>query len=230
MSAQAEMLTNRHDILKEKGTIADSLLVDHLFENFMLYATANWNYGAAGAPGDLLGTSGSKTVACDNLAGAFTSLIKIADDKLKPNPGGRPYKNWFISRPELKCFDRKVTGNMGNPGAIGATNFNLGCHFSAHYFVKFGDKYYNPCLSTTYGREDGAVFMQTNLVMGSDNLRYAGTGKSIILLKQKQMAVPGFTSVFEIFSIFKDDIKKSLTPKDYDAAKRNPALRAAGLK
>ncbi len=230
MSAQAEMLTNKHDILKEKGTIADSVLVDHLFENFMLYATANWNYGAAGTAGDLLGTSGSKTVACDNLAAAFTSLIKIADDKLKPNPGGKPSKNWFIARPELKCFDSKVTGNMGNPGAMTASSFNLGCHFSAHYFVRFGDKFYDPCLATTYGREDGAVSMQTSLVMGSDNLRFAGNGRSIILLKQKQMAVPGFTSVFEILSIFKDDLKKSLSPKDYDAAKKNQVLRAAGLK
>ena len=227
MSAQAEMLTNKHDILKEKGTINASVLVDHLFENFMLYATANWNYAASGTTGDLLATTGPKTVACDNLATAFASLIKIADDKLKPE---RSSKNWFITRPELKCFDTKVKGNMGNPGALVAANFNLGCHFSAHYFVKCGDKYYDPCLASTYGSEDGPVSMQTRIVQNSDNLRFAGTGRTIILLKPKQMVIPGFSSVFEILSIYKDNLKKILSTKDYEAAKKNQTLVAAGLK
>ena len=227
MSARAEIFTNKHDILKEKGTVADSTLVDHLFENFMQYASANWSYSAS-APGqtvaDLLSTSGGKTVACDTLAGAFTRLIKEADEKLIPE--GKS-KNWFITRPDLKCFDGKVTGNMGNPDAV---IYNLGCHFSAHFFTKFGDKFYDPCLSTTYTKEDGAVLMETRLVAGTNNLRYAGIGRTVILLKPKQKVIPGFGSVVVVLSIYKDDIKKWLDKGEYEAVKKMPLFHAAGLK
>jgi hypothetical protein len=227
MSAKADILTNKHDILKEKGSISDAMLVDHLFDNFMQYISAHWHYHATPPnqnPIDLLGGSGAKTVNCDNLSAVFAALIRDIDDKLKP---AKASKNWFISKPALKNFDAKVTGNMGNPDA---TSFNLGCHFSAHYFVNFNGKYYDPCLSTTYNSETGAVFMETRLVPGTNNLRYAGTGNAIILLKPKQKVINGFGGVFEVLSIAKGDPKKRLDKKEYEAASKVPALKAAGLK
>ena len=124
-------------------------------------------------------------------------------------------------------IDGKVTGNMGNPDAV---IYNLGCHFSAHFFTKFGDKFYDPCLSTTYTKEDGAVLMETRLVAGTNNLRYAGIGRTVILLKPKQKVIPGFGSVVVVLSIYKDDIKKWLDKGEYEAVKKMPLFHAAGLK
>ena len=226
MSAQAEILANKHDILKEKGSVPDAVLVEHLFENFLQYASANWTYSATSgkqtAP-DLLAGSGAKTVACGTLREALKILIR---EQLKLEAKNAS-QNRFISRPNLKCFDSKVTGNMGKPGS---NDFSLGCFWSEHYFLESGGKFYDPCLSAIYAREDGPILARTTNVPNATHIVYAGFGRSTILMRSlPNRTAPGFGGVWEVFPIDKNEIKKLLNAKEYAAVKLIPALKNIGL-
>jgi hypothetical protein len=230
MSALAEILTNKNKIMEQKGIVPNSKLVDLLFENFLQYASANWNYSAQSGKqtaADLLSGTGSKNVACGTLREAFKLLIR---NELNLQAENQDINGYFISKPTLKCFDNKVTGNIANPGS---GFFNLGCHFSTHYFVKSEGKYYDPCLSTTYSSATEPILITTNLVMAftGGSLRYGGTGKSTVILRLiPGKTVPGFGSTWELFSLAKDNLSKKLTTKEYAALKATPALKSAGIK
>lgn len=228
MSAKAEILTHKHDILKQKNIVGNAKIIDLLFENFLDYASANWNYSAQSgnqtAP-DLLNGNGRKNVACGTLREAFKLLIR---NELNLEAANEDINGYFITKPTLKCFDPNVHGNIANPGS---TNFNLGCHFSAHYFVKSQGKYYDPCLTATYSRAEEPILIRTSPIAGTVNMRCGGTGAAMIVLRQiPNRVVPGFGTTWELFSLAKDDLKKKLTPQEYAAAKQNAMLKAAGLK
>jgi hypothetical protein len=229
MSAQAEILTTKHDVLKQKGSVPNSKLVDLLFENFLQYASANWSYSAQSGKQtatDLLSGSGPKNVACGTLREGFKLLIR---NELKLQADNEDINNYFISKPTLKCFDNKVSGNIGNPSS---GVFNLGCHFSTHYFVKSEGKYYDPCLSSIYSSATEPILINTSLITGfpGGSLRFGGTGKAIVILRLiPGRSVPGFGSTWELFSLFKDNIAKKLTSKEYAAVKLNPVIKAAGV-
>lgn len=228
MSAQSEILENKHDILKQKDILGAEKVLDMLFENFLAYASANWNYSAQSGKQtamDLLSGSGAKNVACGTLREAFKLLVR---EQLKLEAANEDINGYFITKPTLKCFDTKVTGNMANPGSH---VFNLGCHFSAHYFVKCGGKYYDPCLNTTYARADEPILMRSSPVPNAMTLRYAGSGRAVVLLRQLLgQSVTGFGTTWEVYSVTKDDLGRHLTPKEYAAAKAAPVLKGAGLR
>ena len=128
-------------------------LVDSLFTNFMYYAKANWNYIASARAGgeDLL--SGEATqVPCGGIATALKILIEELlglDVEYITLPG------YVWTRADKLCFDRRVRGNVSK--ATSAQLYNEGCLFNEHYFIKCGDKYYDPCLDSIYERETDAV-------------------------------------------------------------------------
>ncbi|GDX53270.1 hypothetical protein LBMAG27_23170 [Bacteroidota bacterium] len=135
----------------------------------------------------------------------------------------------FISKPNYKCFDTKVVGNMANPGS---TNFNLGCFFSGHFFVECENKFYDPCLSTIYSsKEEPILYKASTINTGAVPMYAFGSGKTVIILRQLLgTVVPGFETTFEVLSPFKDDLKKKLTAQQYAGALQNRVLMAAGIK
>ncbi|CAN5503530.1 hypothetical protein BH10BAC3_BH10BAC3_12220 [soil metagenome] len=229
MSAKDDILNNKYDILKEKGTISKSLLVDHLFENFVKYASANWQYvtqAGSQTADDLLSGTGMKSVACGTLRTAFITLVR---NDLQGMAAVADLNQYFISLPNLKCFDNNVTGNVANPGS---PFYTLGCHFSAHYFAESEGKFYDPCLSAIYATKEEPILIKTRIVTKSVEgaLRYGGVGRSTVILKRKVGVVPGFGSTWEMFSLFKDNVSKMLSAAEFAALKAQPELKAAGLK
>jgi hypothetical protein len=134
MSARQEILRNGHDIAALKGKVPASQLVDKLFENVVDYASQNWDYAAqpgAQSAEDLLAGTGRKSVACATLRTALKLMIKedVGDAAVESTD----LNDYFVTKLGLKCFDPKVHGNIGNHGS---NVYNLGCHFSTHYFLK----------------------------------------------------------------------------------------------
>ena len=198
-----------------------------LFAGFVGYAGENWNYaaqpGAQTAPA-LLGGDGPKTVACGTLREALKIMIR---EDLKLTATNTDINEYFISKPGLHCFDSKVKGNVGNHGS---PSFDLSCLFSTHYFVETGGKFYDACLTAVYTHRDGPIAHRTPLIIGSNHLRKAGKGRSLVVFKQiTGRTVPGFGSVWEILTL--DECKRPgvLSPKDFQAVKNDPDVKASRL-
>ncbi|MGD0632093.1 MAG: hypothetical protein ABR987_22405 [Terracidiphilus sp.] len=197
-----------------------------LFAGFVAYASAHWNYAAQPGPQkaqELLDGDGPKTVACGTLRDAIKIMMR-EDLHLTV----RDTENQrFLTKPALKCFDSKVKGKVGNHGS---TQFDLACYFSAHYFVETGGRFYDPCLMSVYDTSEGPIAHKTRLVIGSDDLRKAGTGKAMVFLRVLPgRTVPGFGEVREILVPAECKVKGLLSPKDYQAFKTDPDVIAAKL-
>ena len=202
-----------------------------LFASFVGYASVNWNYAATSGTQtahDLLTGDGPKNVACGTLREALKIMVR-GDFTAHPAENA-DINGFFLTKPGLACFDPKVKGNVGNRGA---TTFNLCCHFSTHYFMKVGAKFYNPCLTAVYTDIDGPVAHKTRVIQGV-NMRKAGTtgksgwGKAIIFIRViPGKTVPGFQSVYEILT--PAECKTALSPLEFAALKKDPDVMAAKL-
>ena len=233
MAAKTDILTFKHDIPALKTPTNGGTLVDKLFENFIGYAGANWKYAAqqgAQTAEDALDGTGTKTLACATIRKALQIMVR---DTLNVPTTNTDINEYFITRPGLKCFDPTVTGNVGSRGT-GA--FNLGCHFSTHYFLNCNGKFYDPCLTSVYGSADGPVMYKTFIVKGPlpsspsvPPIRKAGTGTSLMFFCLiPGRAVPGFGSVWEV--VKPAELKNVLSSNDYKIALTDPVVKAAGLK
>lgn len=198
-----------------------------LFAGFVGYAGANWHYsaqsGAQTAPA-LLAGDGTKNVACGTLREALKIMMR---EDLKLTAANADINEYFLTKPGLECFDPKVKGNVGN---LGATAFNLACHFSTHYFVESGGKFYDACLTAVYNNKDGPIAHRTRLIIGSTNLRKAGTGLALVILKQLMgRTVPGFGTVWEILTPAECKRAGVLSAQDLQALKNDPDVKAGKL-
>ncbi len=198
-----------------------------LFAGFVGYASAHWSYaaqpGAQKAP-ELLEGDGAKTVACGTLREAIKIMMR---EDLQLTARNADINERFLTKPSLSCFDPKVKGNVGNHGS---PNFNLACHFSTHYFVETGGKYYDPCLKAVYASESGPIAHKTSLVKNSNNMRKAGTGRSLIILKLLPgRSLPGFGEVWEILTPAECKAQGVLSAQDLQALKADPDIMAGKL-
>ena len=198
-----------------------------LFAGFVGYAAANWSYaaqsGAQKAP-DLLADEGAKFVACGTLREAFKIMLR---EDLNLTVANTDINDRFLTKPSLSCFDSKVKGNVGNRGS---PTFEAACHFSSHYFVETGGKYYDPCLMAVYTSPSGPIAHKTSLVKNSNNLRKVGTGKSLYILRiLPGRSVPGFGEVWEILTIAECKGRSVLSAQDLQALKVDPEIMAAKL-
>ena len=203
------------------GAMAD------LFAGFVGYASAHWSYaaqsGAQKAP-DLLDGEGTKMVACGTLREALKIIMR---DDLKLTARNADINERFLTKPSLQCFDAKVKGNVGNHGSA---TFDLACHFSTHYFVETEGKFYDPCLMAVYAMSDGPIAHKTSLIKNSNNLRKAGKGRSLVILKLLPgRTVPGFGEVWELLVPEECKRKGVLTPQDFQALKSDPDVVAGQL-
>jgi len=198
-----------------------------LFASFVGYAAENWNYSAqsgAQTAAGLLAGEGTKNVACGTLREALKIMMR---EDLSLTAVNTDINEYFLTKHGLTCFDPKVKGNVGNHGE---NKFDLACHFSTHYFVETGGKYYDACLTAVYGSPDGPIGHRTRLVMGSINLRKAGTGPSFVVFRQiPGRTVPGFGTVWEILT--PAECKKSgvLSATDLQALKNDPDVKVGKL-
>ncbi|VAW76496.1 hypothetical protein MNBD_GAMMA15-1622 [hydrothermal vent metagenome] len=176
-----------------------------LFGNFVGYANVNWKYSAqsgAQTAKNLLDGTGKKNVACGTLREAFKIMIR---EDLKLVAKNADVNGYFLTKPDLKCFDPSVKGNVGNQGK---QTFDLACHFSAHYFVQVAGKFYDPCLMAVYTSLEGPIAHRTSMIKGTyPYVRMAGDGKALVLLQHLPgKAVSGFQSVWRI--LLPKDLKK----------------------
>lgn len=233
MAAQVDILTFKHDIPTLLRAQAGATLVDKLFDNFIGYAGAHWKYAAqqgAQTAEDALAGDGAKTLACATIRKALKIML---NDVLATPSNNVDINEYFVTRPGLKCFDPLVTGNLGNHGS---GIFNLGCHFSTHYFLSCNGKYYDPCLTSVYTSAEGPVMWKTSVVKGEKlgspsvpSLRRAGTGMTLTFLHQLAgRVVPGFGTVWEVLR--PQELKGALSKPDYAIAITDPVVKVAGLK
>jgi hypothetical protein len=228
MSARDDILTIKNDIPALKGTADPTDLADKLFENFVLYASANWDYAAQ--PGGLtvdtlLGGTGSRAVACGTLREALKRMFQ--EDLGRNEAKSENINDNFISKSTLHCFDPKVTGNLGNRGTA---LYDLGCHFSSHFFVGLGAKFYDPCLSSMYSSAGGPIEHKTyrvgTLADSVPGVRYAGQGRAAIIIRViPGKALPGFGSVWEILK--PSEVKLVFKGNDLKLIKATPGLAGA---
>lgn len=194
-----------------------------LYAGFVGYASANWNYAAQ--PGGqtasaLLSGSGSATIACGTIREALKLMLR--EDLDLKDVQNADINGYFLTKPHLSCFDPKVKGNVGNHGS---QNHDLACHFSTHYFLSTGGKYYDPCLMAVYTSNKGPVACETRSVAGPPGLRKAGSGNALVFLHLLAgKSVPGFGSVWEILK--PQECKKALSTAEYNALKNDMDFKA----
>jgi hypothetical protein len=132
--------------------------VDDLFINFMYYAKKNWSYiASASAGGEALLNGTATQVPCGGIA---TALKYIIEEKLNQQVDYIRKASYVWTSPRFLCFDPKVRGNV----ARFESNmlYNEGCLFNEHYFIKCGNKFYDPCLNSIYMTEDQALLKYYN--------------------------------------------------------------------
>ena len=123
-SARESILCFKHDIpaMQKDGGLSKMLLADALFENFVEYASANWDYiaEASNLSADaLLASADHNRVDCAKLREALKKMFEqdlglegVSNATLdSSNKCGH-----FITKPDFHCFDPKVNGNVGNQG------------------------------------------------------------------------------------------------------------------
>ncbi len=200
-----------------------------LFASFVGYANAKWSYsaqsGGQSAKG-LLDSDGPMNAACGTLREAFKIMLR--EDLQLNTVTNADINGRFITKPGLKCFDTKVKGNLGN---YGKQTFDLGCHFSSHYFVKVANKFYDPCLMAVYTTLEGPIAHKTRPVQGTyPPLRKAGTGKALIILSiVPGRTLPGFGEVWQILLPAECKRKGVLTPDNLKKLKRDPDVVSSKL-
>lgn len=226
MKARDAILTNKNDIpamMRKTPRPDDQALADALFTNFIEYAAKNWQYNAingANTAEDALNSSGVASLACGTIRDALKIMFKDVLGLIAQNEDINYY---FITKPGLKNFDNRVTGNL-----FSETGQVLGAHFSAHYFLKCGSKWYDPCLMAQYMTKEGPVHAKTLNVgipqsRSVHGLKKAGTGHSLTFFKLDQRPVPGFGSTWK--TVKPKDLKAALTKQDWELAKLDPDVK-----
>ena len=203
--------------------------VAELFAYFVGYASATWSYSAQSggqtAKG-LLDGNGAKNVACGTLREAFKIMLR--EDLQLNTVKNADINERFITKPDLKCFDSKVKGNLGN---YGQHTFNLGCHFSSHYFVQVSGKFYDPCLVAVYSTLAGPIAHKTRPVQKTTPpMRKAGTGRALIILQlMAGKSLPGFGEGWQILLPAECKKKGVLTIANLKALKEDPDIKGSRL-
>lgn len=187
---------------------------DAVFVNLMAYARANWNYTASSPNGgeDLL--DGSATSApCGGIA---TALRLMYQDQLGIPADDIQYiriTTYVWTGPDYVCFDGNVVGNLRK---LNDRDYRNGCIFNEHYYLYFRNKYYDPCLSTTYGVRDQSVKVQFG---GRDKFNVgAGMGRKFLATPDRSTGifympderVAGFTGAYVMFDLTQRNVERAL--------------------
>jgi hypothetical protein len=220
-----------------KSCGAQNDVLDILFANFVAYAAANWSYNATSidttSQGLLDGDGGTKP-ACATIEGAFRILVNTHMPNVQTSQAkleGTDGKFWV--KPSLKCFDKNVIGNIGNPGANAQQQFGVGTYFYTHYFAKVGERFYDPCLMSSYETLREPIHMQSKLFLPglgrhSPQMIKIGMGRNLKVLELlPNKPVPGFGSTYTLWN--PKDCKKILKKDGLKIFQNDKDIKAGGF-
>jgi hypothetical protein len=163
--------------------------VDDLFINFMYYAKKKWSYiASANAGGEALLDGTATQVPCGGIATALKIMI---EEKLHQQVDYIRKSSYVWTSPRFLCFDPKVRGNVARFES--PMLYNEGCLFKEHYFIKCGNKYYDPCLNSNYTTENEAIlkhYNQTDILSGGKIIR--GLDSNTVLVFNVNLLASGW--------------------------------------
>jgi len=196
-------------------------LLDGAFTNLLYYAKTHWNYAASGSTGgqDLLNGT-ANTAPCGGIATAlklvYINGLGIPEDQIEYIR----VTGYLWTGPTYLCFDPKVRGNLRN---MNDRNYANGCIFNEHYYLKAGNKFYDPCLSTAYQVKNQSILEQFSglktAIVGSgpqqSKLMYTNNMQTGVLYMPNE-SVPGFKGAWMKFAATKANVKAAVGKKDFD--------------
>ncbi|MBI5388183.1 MAG: hypothetical protein HZA90_26255 [Verrucomicrobia bacterium] len=141
------ILSRPTDILQLKlaGTSLH-VIVDRVFNNFVTYARAHWQYSAtSGFGGDDLLAGRTNSVPCGGIAGALQTILKALLGRTEAVPRAQ-FNGYFLAKKEYACYDPLVRGNVRDR----AGHYDGACLFSSHHYLQWGGLFYDPCLTHIY--------------------------------------------------------------------------------
>ena len=204
--------------LKKQNASRERLL-DGAFCNLLYYAKHHWSYTASGSTGgDALLAGSAMSAPCGGIATAlrrvFTQGLNIPDKEVEYIR----VTGYVWTGPEYLCFDPKVTGNLRR---LDETDYRNGCIFNEHYYLRCNNRYYDPCLSTTYLTKGQSIkdnFAGLNVRSTNSNRKILVTSdRSTLILYMPQEKVPGFSGAWSMFAANKKQLEKALGPKEFKA-------------
>ncbi len=187
--------------------------LDGAFSNLLNYARKNWSYTASGNTGGEALLAGTGNAApCGGIA---TALKLVFINGLNVPANDIEYiriTGYVWTGPTYLCFDPKVVGNLRKLDT--PANYNNGCIFNEHYYLKCGEKYYDPCLSISYAVRDQSIKEK----FGGKNVMMIGTNRRLLVTTSQQTCflympsepVPGFQGAWAMFDATKKNIEKAL--------------------
>ena len=210
---------NNINELKVRPNVERNLLHDSVFFNFMRYATAKWHYNASSTFGGehlLAGTATS--VPCGGIATALKTVFIQgagipAHDLEYITISGYVWTAW-----DYPCFDPTVKGNIFTPGD---RSYHHGTIFSQHFYLRCGNKFYDPCLNRSYLARDQAVKerLKKAYEIGTGGNRrkvLVSTLANVLFIYQRDIVAQGFQGSWLMVPATKKDLEKALGAKEYN--------------
>jgi hypothetical protein len=193
------ILTSPTDIYKKKEQgVTGAALADEIFSNFLIYAKAHWSYVAsAQAGGEDVLSGRAVAFPCGGIANAlkivFQSFFGDSPTEFIRITG------YLITKPTYSCFDAKVTGNVKSAGIT--DDWDGSCIFNEHYFLKYANQYYDPCMTTKYALQDEVIETRLKKVGSAPILVSTDLNHPYIYAFNSTKNVPGFNGSYVRFRI-----------------------------
>jgi len=212
MATQDDILKGPVDIAAlSKDNAPRERLLDGTFSNLLAYAKKNWSYVASSSAGGEALLDGTANAApCGGIATALKLVflnglnVPVKDIEYIRITG------YVWTGPTYLCFDPKVKGNLRRLDK--PNEYGLGCIFNEHYYLKCGDKYYDPCLSVTYAARDQSIkekFAKQFFLGGNRKILLTNDKKTCMLYMPAE-PVAGFQGSWAMFETSKKNIEKAL--------------------
>lgn len=211
----------------KKNKKSVEMLADGVFTNLLYYAKRHWTYTASGNTGGEQLLAGTATSAP---CGGIATALKLALTKgLGLSESSVEYirvTGYVWTDRSYLCWDKNVIGNLRMSSD---RNYRNGCIFNEHYYLKCNDKYYDPCLGTSYATRDQSIRMRftgkQSVLVGTNRRMLITSDRKHLILYMPQEKVPGFRGSWCMLPATKKEVQKLLGKRDYE--KEMAALKGA---
>jgi hypothetical protein len=223
MAIQDTILSTPVDIdALRKANAPLERLLDGAFANLLFYAKTNWSYTASssGGSGETLLAGTATAAPCGGIANALRLVFMNGLNVPKKDVDYITVSGYLWTGPTYLCFDPKVRGNLRRLDS--PNEYNNGCIFKEHYYLKCGGKYYDPCLSVAYAVKDQSIkerFIHANgsLVLGNNRRLLVTANQKTCILYMPQETVPGFQGAWAMFDTSRANIEKAMGSQFFKA-------------
>jgi len=205
--------------LRKEGKALE-LQLDGAFSNLVNYASKNWQYTASGSTGGQALLDGSAKAAPGG--GIATALKLVFINGLGVAEKDIEYiriTGYLLTGPTYLCYDPQMKGNVRK--LDGPKDYGNGCVFNEHYYLKCGNKYYDPCLSVAYAMRDQSI--KERFGGPKSNFTLGGSRRLLVTANQKtgflymQEPVHGFQGSWVMFDVSKKNIEKAMGSQYFKA-------------